>query len=116
MATLGAAAWEIAAVLTSPFASAWLWHRGAGSGLSANTVRSSPVVLAELPWPGGDLAAAVRAARVGDVRACGARVDAAYGIADDTDARVVVVDARSPVLEARQPLPTSADGHATLTR
>ena len=48
---LAKAAWEIAAVLTSPFASAWLWHRGAGSGLSANTVRSSPVVLADLPWP-----------------------------------------------------------------
>lgn len=77
------AAWEIAAVLTSPFASAWLWHRGAGSGLSADTVRSSPVVLADLPWPAGNLEGAVEAVRAGDVRACGHRIDQAYGIDDD---------------------------------
>lgn len=75
----GDAAWEIAAVLTSGFASAWLWHRNAGTGLSAASVRVSPTVLAELPWPAADLGAAVDALRDGDVRACASRVDAAYG-------------------------------------
>ncbi len=80
---LGRSAWEIAAVLTSPLASAWLWHRGAGTGLSADAIRLSPVTLAALPWPAGDLGPAVCALRAGDVRACGAAVDVAYGIADD---------------------------------
>ena len=82
---LAHAAWEIAAVLTSPLASAWLWHRGAGTGLSADTIRLSPVTLAALPWPSGDLSAAVAALARGDVRACGAGVDRAYGIDDDTE-------------------------------
>ena len=81
-AELAAAAWEIAAVLTSGFASAWLWHRGAGTGLSANTVRLSPVVLAELPWPAGDLRPAVSALEHGDLRGCAAAVDRAYGMVD----------------------------------
>ena len=67
-------AWEIAAVLTSPVASAWLWHRGAGTGLSADSIRLSPVTLGELPWPAGDLGQAVAALRAGDVRGCGAAV------------------------------------------
>jgi hypothetical protein len=79
---LAGQAWEIAAVLTSAFASAWLWHRGAGTGLSAHSIRLSPVTLAELPWPAGDLDAAVDAVRLGDVRGCSAAVSAAYGIAD----------------------------------
>ena len=56
------AGWEIAAVLTSPVASAWVWHRQAGTGLSAGTIRLGPVLLGELPWPVGDLDAAVRGA------------------------------------------------------
>ncbi len=60
-----ARAWEIAAVLTSGYASAWLWHRQAGTGLSADSVRLSPTVLAELPWPSGDLGEAVAALRAG---------------------------------------------------
>ncbi len=71
-------------MLTSPVASAWLWHRGAGTGLSADTIRLSPVTLAALPWPTGDLQPAVDALRQGDVRGCGAVVDAAYGISDDS--------------------------------
>jgi len=81
---LAESAWEITAVLTSPMASAWLWHRGAGTGLSADTIRLSPVTLAALPWPAGDLRAAVDALRRGDVRGCGAAVDVAYGIRDVT--------------------------------
>jgi len=79
---LAESAWTIAAVLTSPVASAWLWHRGAGTGLSADAIRLSPVTLAALPWPAGDLAEAVESLRRGDTRACGAAVDAAYGISD----------------------------------
>jgi hypothetical protein len=103
-AELTRAAWEIAAVLTSPFASAWLWHRGAGTGLSADSIRLSPVVLADLPWPAGDLNDAVAALRAGDVRACGRGVQAAYGTAGPTDdglftwwsASVERVEARAP--------------------
>lgn len=81
---LAESAWTIAAVLTSPVASAWLWHRGAGTGLSADAIRLSPVTLAALPWPTGDLGSAVAALRDGDVRGCGAAVDAAYGVGDDS--------------------------------
>jgi hypothetical protein len=76
-------AWEAAAVLTSPVASVWLWHRQAGTGLSADAIRVSPTVLADLPWPAGDLAPAVEALRGGDVRSCAVAVDRAYGVVDD---------------------------------
>jgi SAM-dependent methyltransferase len=75
-------AWEIGAVLTSPVASAWAWHRSAGTGMSAGTIRLGPALLAELPWPQGDLSPAVRALRGGDVRVCAQWVDAAYGFDD----------------------------------
>lgn len=71
--------WAVAAVLTSPVASAWAWHRAAGTGLSATTVRLGPRWLAELPWPTGDLAPAVAALRAGDVDACALAVTAAHG-------------------------------------
>ena len=45
--------WAVAAVLTSPVASAWAWHRAAGTGLSARAVRLGPRWLGELPWPAG---------------------------------------------------------------
>ncbi len=81
-----ARAWEVAAVLTSPAASAWTWHRQAGTGLSAGAIRIAPAVLAALPWPPATgrpaLRAAVDALRDGDVRTCGARVDEAYGLSD----------------------------------
>ena len=79
---LASAAWDIAAVLTSSVASAWLWHRGAGTGLSADSIRLSPVTLGALPWPASDLGSAVEALRDGDVRQCSAAVCRAYGIAD----------------------------------
>jgi len=78
----GDIAFEIAAVLTSPVASAWAWHRSAGTGLSSDAIRVGPVVLAEVPWPSGPLEAAVAALAAGDVRRCGALVDAAYGVSD----------------------------------
>ena len=79
---VASASWEIAAVLTSSVASAWLWHRGAGTGLSADSIRLSPVTLGALPWPAGDLGAATGALREGDVRGCSTAVTRAYGIAD----------------------------------
>ena len=75
-------AWEAAAVLTSPIASAWAWHRSAGTGMSAGTIRLGPALLADLPWPAGDLAPAVLALSEGDARVCGRWVAAAYGIGD----------------------------------
>lgn len=98
---LADAAWEIAAVLTSPVASAWSWWRGAGTGLSAGTIRLSPVVLADLPWPSGDLGDAVDALRAGDVRACGAAVEAAYGLGDAADDELVAWWSR--LLERTEP-------------
>jgi hypothetical protein len=99
---LAGAAWEIAAVLTSPVASAWLWHRGAGTGLSADAIRLSPVTLSALPWPSGDLAGAVASLRRGDVRSCAASVDRAYGIEDD-DELFAWWSALLERIEARQP-------------
>ena len=77
--------WRIAAVLTSPVASAWAWHRQAGTGLSAGTIRLGPVLLGELPWPAGDLGAATRALREGDVRACGEAALDAYAVDSPAD-------------------------------
>ncbi|HSL74459.1 MAG TPA: N-6 DNA methylase [Ilumatobacteraceae bacterium] len=99
-----AAAWQIAAVLTSGGASVWLWHRTAGTGLTATSMRVSPVVLADLPWPLGDLTPAVEALRSGDVRTCARLVDAAYGV-EVTDGGSVVAawwEASLDRIEARQ--------------
>ena len=97
-------AWEIAAVLTSSVASAWLWHRGAGTGLSVDSIRLSPVTLGELPWPGGDLGPAVAAIRNGDVRSCSVAVADAYGI-DDATALEGWWTALLERIEMRQPSP-----------
>ena len=76
------ALWLLSAVLTSPVASALLAAESVGSGLSATTMRVSQRTLGLLPWPAGDLTAAVEALRAGDLEACGRSVDAAYGVAD----------------------------------
>jgi hypothetical protein len=88
VASTAEAAWEIAAVLSAPAVSAWAWHQRGGTGLSSNTIRLGPPMLAELPWPTGSIAAAVDALRSGDVVACGRLVDVAYGI--DADERAVL--------------------------
>ncbi len=76
--------WQIAAVLTSPVASALIAEQSVGSGLSAATVRVSQRTLGQLAWPAGALTAAVGALRSGDLAACGRAVDAAYGVHDET--------------------------------
>jgi N-6 DNA methylase len=74
--------WEIAAVLTSPIASALIAEQSAGSGLSATTVRVSQRTLGLLPWPTGDLTAAVAALRASDIAGCGRAIDDAFGVDD----------------------------------
>jgi hypothetical protein len=60
-------------------------------------------VLAELPWPSGDLGEAVAALRAGDVRGCAAAVDHAVGASGDVTAWWCGLLAG---IEARQPAPT----------
>jgi hypothetical protein len=66
-------------------ASAWAWHRQAGTGLSVGTIRLGPVLLGELPWPAGELDAAVIALRAGDVRGCGTAMLDAYAVESPAD-------------------------------
>ncbi|MEM8621038.1 MAG: N-6 DNA methylase [Actinomycetota bacterium] len=73
------AVWELAAVLSSPIASQWIWRQHGGTGMSARVVRLSPALIESVPWPRGDLASAVAAVRAGEVAECGARVLEAYG-------------------------------------
>jgi SAM-dependent methyltransferase len=75
--------WEVAAMLTSPVASALAWHRAAGTGLSARALRVGPALLAELPWPNGDLGPAVAALQALDLPGCASAVHRAYGIGHD---------------------------------
>jgi hypothetical protein len=77
-----ATVWELAAVLTSPVASAAAWHAAAGTGLSARAIRLGPAALASLPWPAGDLGRATLLLRDGDVLGCGRAVTAAYAVPD----------------------------------
>lgn len=76
------ALWQVAAVLTSPVASALIAEQSVGSGLSHHTVRVSQRTLGLLPWPEGDLAGAGAALRAGDVEGCGRAVDEAFGVDD----------------------------------
>jgi len=70
----------IAAVITSPVASVLAWQLGAGTGLSTTSVRVGPALLAQLPWPAGDLSGATAALADGDIEACGSAICVAYGI------------------------------------
>ena len=72
---------EIEAVLTSPIAAVMAWHLAAGTGMSTQSVRLTPAVLAGIPWPSGPLEAAIAALEEGDVAGCGRAVVGAYGIA-----------------------------------
>jgi len=78
------ALFEIEAVLCSPVAAAMSWHLGGGTGLSTQTVRLSPAVLADVPWPAGDLTPAIEAFRNGDVHGGAAAVLEAYALDRNT--------------------------------
>ncbi len=84
-----ATVWQLAAVLTSPAASVHAWHWAAGTGLSTTSIRLGPTLLAAVPWPTGDLAAATVALRAGDVAACGSLVIDAYGVDGDIAAALL---------------------------
>ena len=79
--------WRLAAVLTSPVATALVVMDGAGSALSADAVRLSASRLAALPLPVNDQewVAAAEAARTADVVSCGRLMMAAYGVDDRED-------------------------------
>jgi hypothetical protein len=79
----------LAAVLSSPLASAWLWHAAAGTGLSARTVRLRPALLAAVPWPRGSLDAAIAAHEESDLAAASLGVHRAYGIDDHEGGRLL---------------------------
>lgn len=79
----------IAAVITSPVASLLAWQLGAGTGLSTRSVRVGPALLAQLPWPAGDLSVATDALINGDVEACGRAVCAAYSIEAHTSSAML---------------------------
>ena len=81
--------WQIAAVLTSPVASAIAWHHAAGTGLSTTSMRIRPGVLAAVPWPSGELSEAVAALASGHIAECGELVTAAYGLGGDTASELI---------------------------
>jgi len=72
--------WPIAAILTSPIASALAWHSAAGSGLSSTSLRLGPGLIGQLPWPSGPIDHAIDALRRGEVETCGRLVTEAYGL------------------------------------
>lgn len=90
-------AWEIAAVLLSPSVSVWAWHQRGGTGMSSDTIRVGPTMLADLVWPTGSLDAAVAALQAGNVIEAGRLVDEAYGI--DAIDRATAVDWWQPLVQ-----------------
>ena len=57
----------LAAVLSSPLASVWLWHAAAGTGLSRAPSGCAPPRLPPCPWPQGSLTSAIAAYDAGDL-------------------------------------------------
>ena len=73
--------WEIAAVLTSPIASAISWQAGGGTGLSTTSIRIGPALIGSIPWPNGSLVRATDALRDGEIIECAREMMCAYGLA-----------------------------------
>jgi SAM-dependent methyltransferase len=80
--------WRIAAVLSSPVASAVLAHRRAGSGMGLGTLRVRASDLLDLPWPAGErsLEHAAGSLRRGDLLGTARAIGTAFGT--DSDALV----------------------------
>ncbi len=79
--------WRVAALLTSPVASAWIALQRIGTGLSAHAIRVTASDLARLPIP-SDNAAWIEAASAlqrGSVLDCGRRMLHAYGLSSRND-------------------------------
>ena len=79
----------MAAVLSSPLASTWLWHAAAGTGLSARSVRLRPALVAAVPWPERSLGHAIEAYDAGDLVASAVAVHHAYGIGESDGDRLL---------------------------
>ena len=78
----GADLWSIAAVLSSPVASAWLAARSLGTGLTATALRPTASLLLTVPLPTGSLERAVAGLRAGDLAGAARASLAAYGVDD----------------------------------
>lgn len=100
---------EIEAILTSPIASVMSWHLAAGTGMSTQSVRLTPTVVGDVPWPAGDVSSAIGALDAGDVVACGRSVVEAYGL-DPTDPDV---ESLINWWTAGLPVRTDADGESS---
>lgn len=79
--------WRVAAVLTSPVASAHIAHRRTGSGLSARALRVTASDLHAIPLPTDEGAwdDAAECVRGGDVAGAGAAMMRAYGCGERSD-------------------------------
>lgn len=79
--------WHLAALLTSPVATALLVREAAGTALSADAVRVSARLLGSLPLPMDNAAwaSAAEQARQGDVVGCGTSMLSAHGLGDRPD-------------------------------
>jgi hypothetical protein len=80
---------SVAAVLTSPVATAVAWWERAGTGLSPGALRMSPASVVALPWPAGDLGPAEAAVAAGDVVGCGRAVLDAFDVDGDGARRML---------------------------
>ena len=85
--TAGVDVAHLAALLTSPVATAQLVQQAAGTALSADAVRVSARLLAALPLPEDESAwhRAAQRAEVGDVVGCGQAMLSAYRLGDRSD-------------------------------
>jgi len=87
MPSEGVGLWRVAAVLTSPVATALLVGAASGTALSPGSVRVSASALTELPLPEDHESweAAARLAKDGAVHECGRMMLRAYGLTDRDD-------------------------------
>ncbi|MEM9520439.1 MAG: N-6 DNA methylase [Actinomycetota bacterium] len=79
--------WRLAALLTSPVATALIGHAAAGTALSSDAVRVSARLLAALPLPVDEVmwSRAADRARAGEVTQCGRLMLRAHGLGDRSD-------------------------------
>ncbi len=78
----GADPWSIAAVLSAPVASAWVAARSIGTGLTANALRPTASLLAQIPLPVREWQEATRRLRNGDLDGAAIEMMYAYGVDD----------------------------------
>ena len=74
--------WSLAAVICSPFASAWASRESTGAALSTTAIKLSARQLAALPLPAEPWADAIEALQAGDHETFGRRMGHAYRLPD----------------------------------